>query len=531
MHKGIVAALAVSLVASAAQAQVPQPTTKPVATRVTGAAGVPDVEVVKYPLLPPAAHWGLRYLARSQYTTGGWGQKFGTLQPDLDLINGRIGKQKLRDPTGTVARYSDEENVRGPIAFDKKVLIMPPTIVDTSLVTLAFLEAGRTPARGDGAKELRRAIDFVHDAIGPGAEAPRAPGLRPRRQPDLPPYGPDELPPFRATSGRVHTPALGDAMALELFLAALDRTIDPDLRRKLNFTVGSLISRIQASQQDDGGWGSGGPMTRLADALVTRSLMLAARRGVADVDPNVIDRARQACLVYYDPATGESGDDTDLAFLQCAMTLDVLYQTELTARAQADDARRRAAVKNATPAQLEDARTKAADAKAAHDALTRATDRFYDKLFKSNKPAARPRAKAVAANNLPATQPVNPLDIDKPANARNPLDTPADDDRQEKQKVGIPVPVSHPNAIAYFMLLEALQESTHPLARPLTDGIVNALAGKQDRFGQWHIRVHPEGMKWNGHTAGYEYEDKEDHFLTAWVVRTILLPPPPEQKK
>jgi hypothetical protein len=523
MRSGFVASLLLAVVAVTAESQVPKPTPQPPsakspATRPAGAAAVADVEVLKYPLLPPAAHWGLRYLARSQYTTGGWGQKFGFLQPDLDLINGRIGKQKLRDPAGAVARYSDEENVRGPLAFDKKVLIKPSAVVDTSLVTLAFLEAGRSPARGDGARQLRRAIDFVYDAVGPGAAAPRAPGLRRGRQLDLPRFGRDELPPFSATSGRLHTPALGDALALELFLATLDRTIDPALRSNLNFAIGILVRRIETAQQDDGGWGAGGVLTRVADALVTRSLMIAARRGVP-VDPTVIDRARQACLIFYDPATGEAGDQSDLAFVQCAMTLDVLYQTEQSARVAAEDARRRAAARAATPAQIEEARARDAELKAARDALAVAVDRFYEKLFKSNRPVAKPRAKAVTANALPATRPANPLDTA----AKEP----------EMREVGIPVPVSHENAVAYFMLLEALQESTHPLARPLTDGIVNALAGKQDRFGQWHIRIHPEGMKMIGHKAGFAYEDMEDHFLTGWVVRAILLPAPPapEPKK
>src|SRR5204863_7493647 len=138
-----------------------------------------------------------------------------------------------------------------------------------------------------------------------------------------------------------------------------------------------------------------------------------------------------------------------------------------------------------------------------------------------------PRPRAVAANAVPATRPVNPLDPPNPLDASAAATT----DDQEKRSVGIPVPVSHVNAVSYFMLLETLQESTHPLARPLTDGIVNALAGKQDRFGQWHVRVHPEGMKLIGHTSGFEYEDKEDHFITAWIVRTMLLPAPPDPTK
>ena len=538
MRSSIIATVAaVSVLAVAAESQLPQPTTKPTtkppATRPWSAALVPDVVPMKYPLLPPAAHWGLRYLARSQYQTGGWGQKYGFLRVNTNILEDerRYKRYKMIDPMGQLTwtdntgqvhgplKFDKRDHMRWPLPFDRRTVILPPAVVDTSLVTLAFLEAGRSPARGDGARELGRAIDFVMDAVGPGAQPARSPALniKPR---DLPPHGPDELAPFRATSGLVHTPALGDAMAVEMFLAALNGPVDPATRGKLDFTLRGLITRIEGGQQDYGGWGDGAVLTRVADALVMRSLMIAARRGIP-VDPNVIDRARQACLVFYDPTTGEAGDTSDLAFLECAMTLDVLYQTELTARAAAEQARRAAAMKNATPAHAEAARARAADATAAHDALTLAVDKFFEKLFKSNKPIPKPRPKGVAANALPATQPANPLD------APNPLDT-AKADQQEQREVGIPVPVSHENAVGYFMLCEALQESTHPLSRPLTDGVVNALAGKQDRFGQWHIRINLDGMKTIGHTSDFEYGDKEDHFLTAWIVRTMLLPAPPQ---
>jgi hypothetical protein len=268
-------------------------------------------------------------------------------------------------------------------------------------------------------------------------------------------------------------------------------------------------------------WGGPGTVGLLGDAVVLRTLMIAARDEMGlTVDPEALARARDACLKFYNPATGDSGDESSLAFLQCALTLNVLYQTEQSARVAADRAARAAAAAGATPAQAEAARAAAAQAQAARDALALATDRFFLKLFKLNKPVPKPRAAAVAASALPATQPANPLE------ARNPLDAAAAAEKDETREVGIPVPVSHANAVAYFLLLESLRDSTHPLARPLANGVVNALAGKQDRFGQWHVRVN-SGLHIVNHTPQYDY-DKEDHLLTAWVVRTILLPAPPE---
>jgi hypothetical protein len=476
-----------------------------------------DVEVMKYPLLHPAAQWGLRYLAHHQHPSGGWGQKHAVVQPKTTLFGGG-------------------DYVKGPLPFDKQVLASSPAIVDTAVVVLDFLEAGRSPARGDGAKELQRAIDFVHDAVGPGAQTP-PPATPPTVIPVQTPNnlsGPggfqpvivipgNPMPKFEATSGPVSNPAMRDAMALEMLLAARARLSDPLARQKLGLTLAVLVNRVLAAQQPDGSWSApGGYAALLADAVVLRALTIAARDEMGlTVDPDALARARASCLRFYDPATGDAGDPTADAFLQCAVTLNVLYQAELTARAASTQAARAAATAGATPAQAQAARARAAEAKAAHDALALATDRFFVKLFKQNSPVPKPRAAAVAANALPATQPAgNPLE------ARNPLEAAAATEKQETREVGIPVPVNHANAIAYFLLLESLKESTHPLARPLANGVVNALAAKQDRAGQWHARVNT-GLKIVNHTPEYDY-DKEDHFLTAWVVRTILLPPPPE---
>ena len=75
-----------------------------------------------------------------------------------------------------------------------------------------------------------------------------------------------------------------------MYLAALDRPVDPTMRSELNFTLRGLITRIESIQQRLRRLGRRPRPTRLADALVTRSLMIAARRGIP-VDPNVIKRA------------------------------------------------------------------------------------------------------------------------------------------------------------------------------------------------------------------------------------------------
>jgi hypothetical protein len=330
-------------------------------------------------------------------------------------------------------------------------------------------------------------------------------------------------PKFHATSGGVTNPAMRDAMALEMLLAARSQIQDQTTRQNLDITLAVLLNRVLTAQQADGSWGGPGALGLLGDAVVLRTLSIAARHEMGlTVDPDALARARASCLRTYDPTTGDSGDESPLAFLQCAATLNVLYQDELTARAAATQAARTASAAGATPAQAHAAAARAAEATAAHDALAKATDRFFLKLFKLNKPVPKPRAAAVAAKSLPATQPAaaNPLE------ARNPLEAAAAQEKEETREVGIPVPVNQPNAIAYFLLLESLKDSTHPLARPLANGVVNALASKQDRFGQWHVRVN-SGLHMVNHTPQYDY-DKDDHFLTAWVVRTILLPPPPE---
>ena len=475
MRIGIVATLLPCLLASDARAQAAKsPPTLPDRRGPT-----------TYPVLAPAAHWGLRYLARSQHATGGWGHKFGVKQPDV------LG-----------------DYVQGPLVFERKHLVHPPALVDTSLVVLAFLEAGRSPAAGDGARELRRAIDFVHDAVGPGGHV----------APD-----PRRLPPYVESSSGLHAAGLEHALALEMFLAARDHLKDPAVRRDLDLTFAVLVRRLVSTQQDDGSWPNGPWRTYPGSVLITRALMIAARGGL-EVDPAALARARQAALVYHNPATGDVDTATGDDFWEFAASLNILHHTRLNARAAADGAARRGALPGATAADAREARDRAADARAADDALALSEQKFFKKLLKANKPLPQPRAAAVPARALPATRPANPLD------APNPLDNPAAAAAEEKRRVGIPVPVSQYDAVSYFLLLEALQESAHPLARPLTDGVVNALAAKQDRFGQWHHRIHPGGYKIVNHTPAHKY-DSEDHFLTAWVVRALLVPAPPESAK
>ena len=416
------------------------------------------------PQLPPAARNALTYFANHQHPTGGWGQKV--------LSNAGLKRRGVTSPDGS------------PLP---KETLTPPTIIDTCLVALAFLEASRFKPDADPPPALRSAVDLIHNAVQAAGGAPDRNTLG-LASPLVEKY--------------CYTRTFDQALAMEVLLRARDRVTNLEQRRKLDFTLDMILTRIKTAQQTNGAWPGDGQLTYLSDALITRSLLIAARSGLA-VDATTLDRARAASLRFYDPTTGETGDDSPHATCECALSLNLLYQIDLSARAAAATAKQVAALPGATADQIETAKKRESESKSAHDALALAHQQFFKKLFDRNKPPhAKPRPGA------------NPLDPPKPTG--NPLDTAKSAAAEASKRANIPVPVTAWDAIAYFLLLESLQESTHPDARRVAQAITAGLSEKQDRDGNWHDL--------SGTTRRY---DTQDHFLTAWITRALLVPPPP----
>lgn len=417
----------------------------------------------KPPSLPPAARNAFAYFAAHQDPSGGWGQKV--------LSNAIPRRRGVTAPDGS------------PLPRET---LTPPTIVDTCLVTLAYLEATRfAPASAPLPREARAAADLIHQSVQGVAPDRNTLGLA---SPMIEKY--------------CYTRGLDQALALEVLLRACDRlptttAADATQRRDLDFTLNLILSRIKANQQTNGAWPGDGQMAYLSDALITRALLIAARNNL-EVDATTLDRAKGASLRFFDPATGEIGDDSVHATYECALTLDLLYQVDQNARASAATARQLAALPGVTPEQTATAAKHAAESQAAHDALLLAQTQFLKKLFDKNKPPpAKPRPGA------------NPLDTPK---AGNPLDPAGGAD--DHKRTLIPVPITAFDAIAYFLLLESFQESTHPDARRVAQAIVTGLVAKQDRDGNWH-------------DASIRRPDLQDHYLTAWATRALLVPLPP----
>lgn len=419
------------------------------------------------PQLPPAARNALNYFASHQHPTGGWGQKV--------LSNAGLKRRGVTSPDGA------------PLP---KETLTPPTIIDTCVVALAFLEASRfKPDAADAPPALRAAVDLIHDAVQAAGGAPDRNTLG-LASPLVEKY--------------CYTRTFDQALAMEVLLRTRDRLTNLEQRRKLDFTLDMILTRIKTAQQTNGAWPGDGQLTYLSDALITRSLLIAARSGLA-VDAATLDRARAASLRFYDPTTGETGDESPHATCECALSLNLLYQIDLSARAAAATAKQLAALPGATSEQIDAAKKRDAESKSAHDALALAHQQFFKKLFDRNK------APAAAAKPRPGA---NPLDPSRPTG--NPLDTAKPAAAEDRKRANIPVPVTAWDAIAYFLLLESLQESTHPDARRVAGAITSGLAEKQDRDGNWHDL--------SGTTRRY---DTQDHFLTAWVTRALLVPPPP----
>jgi hypothetical protein len=412
----------------------------------------------KPPSLPPAARNAFAYFAAHQDPSGGWGQKV--------LSNAIPRRRGVTSPDGS------------PLPRET---LTPPTIIDTCLVTLAYLEAARFAAPGAPLpREARAAADLIHKSVQGVAPDKSTLGLA-----------------SQMIEKYCYTRGLDQALALEVLLRARDRLADAAGRRDLDFTLNLILARIKAQQQTNGAWPGDGQLAYLSDALITRALLVAARNNL-EVDAATLDRAKAASLRFLDPATGEIGDDSVHATYECALTLDLLYHVDQNARAIATTAARLAALPTATPDQSAAAARRAAESQSAHDALLLAQKQFLKKLFDKNKPPpARPRP---GANPLDAPQAGNPLDPSSTAD--------------EHKRTVIPVPVTAFDAIAYFLLLESFQESTHPDARRVAQAITTGLAARQDRDGNWH-------------DASIRRADLQDHYLTAWATRALLVPLPP----
>jgi hypothetical protein len=468
LHRLTLAAAAIVIAAPAYAVENPLESKYGNSGAKQGGVGAP---LAPAPVIPDsAARKALAHLASHQHPAGGWGHKYA------------VDTEPVRAP-GPGNGPLHPARIEPVVA--KHALLYPPTLADTAVVLSAFLDAGRTPGAGDGAAELARATEALARAAL--ARDPLA----------------------KDAAGRFVEKYIGRAVAVPLALDALtaarDKSADRAIRLTAEHAAERLIDHLRATQRPTGGWANETQFAYVADTLAFRALSLAHRAGLA-VPADTLAHARNRALWVYDPATGDFGTPSFHNYYQCCATLNTLHQINETARHAAAQAARRAALPTATPADKTAATAAAAHARSAATALTNAQSLFFKKLRDAYRRPANPLAPNKAAAN-----PLDPHPATKPVPAE-----PADsDDNDDHAPLRIRVPVTPHDAIAYFLLMEAVQSAAHPDARPVTDGVARALAKAQRPDGTWRDP---------------STRDIQDHFLIAFTARALLVPPPPEQK-
>ncbi len=208
-----------------------------------------------------AVQEGLRWLASTQGSDGGWGQDGGE--------------------TSYVRQGENLETTGNDLA-------------NTAVAALAFLHGGSTPTSGSYAEELREAVDFV---------------LRGVEQ------APADGPALRTLEGTQIQRKLGpfiDTFLTSRLLSELDgESGDPALDERVRAAPEVCVRKIEAHQQDNGSWNlSGGWAPILGTSLASRSLDMAKSKGLAmdeAVMARVDDYTETVAKAAAEPTGGGSG--------------------------------------------------------------------------------------------------------------------------------------------------------------------------------------------------------------------------------
>jgi hypothetical protein len=430
------------------------------------------------PVLADPVRRALTYLGGAQHETGGWGHF--------------VVKPLNRPRTGP--------RPANALPLITKDLHFPPNLAETAAVAAAFLEAGVSPTTGEGAAPLQKALHALRALSAPPV-ADRDRGIVERC----------------AVTRAMLKPDVDAALALDAVLAYRARlAAGHPAREAADNLAGLLVARLHGAQEDGGAWppdfkadgilqvnarrapqyakGTAArayfdafprPAPALADACIVRSLFNARRAGV-DVPRETLGRAIALLADLHDPATGATGgpetpDNQPRAFHRAAAALNLLHQ-----------------LARATPPH------ERADRQ-------RTLDRAHDAFFKKLRDAHTPK---------PLGPPRNPLDA-RPKAAK------------PDRALSIPVPISTVEVLAYFLLIESLQDSAHPDARPVAAGITQALASRQRDDRGWTDPNVDDALTFHWALHGGVDTDNlpprsTNHLLTALTVRTLLLPHPPE---
>jgi hypothetical protein len=210
-----------------------------IASSKTGAAEK-SPNPIKPAQISPFVTKGIEWLIAAQHPDGGWG-------------GGSHAHQDIRDP--------------------HQVATDPGT---TAFTLLSLLRAGHTPASGQYQSHVRRGLEYLIMAVEKApAEGPRITDLTGTQ-------------PQTKLGQNVDTPLTAQYLARVIDLIAQD----DELHIRADAALDKCLSKLQASQEADGGWGQGGGWAPVLQSSLSCSALEIAQANGKLVDKDKLAKAR-----------------------------------------------------------------------------------------------------------------------------------------------------------------------------------------------------------------------------------------------
>jgi hypothetical protein len=258
----------------------------------------PQAKAVQAKPLSKNVRDGLQWLVKAQHENGGWSQGEESVQ---------MGGMR---PTAQNAANGD--SIRDT-----------PNVADTCAAALALIRAGSTPAKGEHARNIRKALAFVCGQVEAADEKSLyITAMRGTRlQSKLGPYIDTFLASLLLAEAKGEMP---DATSEKRVAAAFEKVMD----------------KIEKNQKADGTWDSNGWAPVLAQSMASKAINRSVQKG-ARSNEAVRQRAETYARGQYDAASGSfgSGGSAGVPLYAGAANLGAMQDSDNTNQALEQQAR------------------------------------------------------------------------------------------------------------------------------------------------------------------------------------------------